>query len=89
MIFPVYSQTIENDKEGDLSINQISPCAMTIESDFKLETNLNLRITNTMLILIKENTIKDHLNRISIHHLEKRNNKYYLQQVNYLLIIFE
>jgi len=41
MIFSAYSQTIDNDKEGDLSINQISPCAMTIESDFNLETNLN------------------------------------------------
>ncbi len=41
MIFHAYSQTIETDKEGDLSINQISPCSMTIESDFKLETNLN------------------------------------------------
>src|ERR671912_628916 len=41
MIFPVYPQTIENDNKGELSINQISPCSMTIETDFKLETNLN------------------------------------------------
>jgi parallel beta-helix repeat protein len=41
MIFPVYPQTIENDNKGELSINQISPCSMTIETDFTLETNLN------------------------------------------------
>ena len=41
MMFPSYSQTIENDKEGNLSINQISPCSMRIETNFKLETNLN------------------------------------------------
>src|ERR671910_756899 len=41
MIFPVYPQTIENDNTGELSINQISPCSMTIETDFTLETNLN------------------------------------------------
>jgi parallel beta-helix repeat protein len=41
MMFPGYSQTIENDKGGNLSINQISPCSMKIETDFKLETNLN------------------------------------------------
>ncbi|MGZ5485455.1 MAG: hypothetical protein ACXWFB_06055, partial [Nitrososphaeraceae archaeon] len=41
MMFPGYSQTIENDKEGNLSINQISPCSMRIETNFKLETNLN------------------------------------------------
>lgn len=41
MIFPAYPQTIENDNKGELSINQISPCSMTIEADFKLETNLN------------------------------------------------
>jgi parallel beta-helix repeat protein len=41
MIFSAYPQTIENDNKGELSINQISPCSMTIEADFKLETNLN------------------------------------------------
>ena len=41
MIFSGYPQTIENNNKGDLSINQISPCSMTIETDFKLETNLN------------------------------------------------
>ena len=41
MIFPAYPQTIENDNKGELSINQISPCSMTIKADFKLETNLN------------------------------------------------
>ena len=41
MMFPGYSQTIENDKEGNLSINQISPCSMRIETNFQLETNLN------------------------------------------------
>ena len=41
MIFSAYPQTIENDNKGELSINQISPCSMTIETDFKLETNLN------------------------------------------------
>jgi hypothetical protein len=41
IIFPSYPQTIENDNKGELSINQISPCSMTIEADFKLETNLN------------------------------------------------
>ena len=41
MIFHAYPQTIENDNKGKLSINQISPCSMTIETDFKLETNLN------------------------------------------------
>lgn len=41
VIFSGYPQTIENNNKGDLSINQISPCSMTIETDFKLETNLN------------------------------------------------
>ncbi|MGZ5547819.1 MAG: hypothetical protein ACXWFZ_07695, partial [Nitrososphaeraceae archaeon] len=41
MMFPSYSQTLENAKEGKLSINQISPCSMRIETNFKLETNLN------------------------------------------------
>lgn len=41
VIFSGYPQTIENNNKGDLLINQISPCSMTIETDFKLETNLN------------------------------------------------
>jgi hypothetical protein len=41
MMFSGYSLTTENDKEGDLAINQISPCSMKIETNFKLETNLN------------------------------------------------
>jgi nitrous oxidase accessory protein NosD len=41
MIFPGYPQTIENDSKGKLSINQIASCSMTVETDFKLETNLN------------------------------------------------
>jgi len=41
MMFNAYPQTIENDNKRELSINQISPCSMTIETDFKLETNLN------------------------------------------------
>lgn len=41
MIFPGYPQTIENDSKEKLSINQISPCSMPVETDFKLETNLN------------------------------------------------
>ena len=47
------AQTIENEldinnvnsmpfeKEGNISITQISPCSITIEQDFKLENNLN------------------------------------------------
>lgn len=50
---PSNAQTMENEldvnnvnsipfeKEGNISITQISPCSITIEQDFKLENNLN------------------------------------------------